>query len=134
MAGGTQRHVSIRQTDREIPDSPTGSRRRYADLPDGLESHENTPKMPRHAHSDVDGSNTPENAPVTYLPEEQYRAWVSPKQKSSGTRWTRWTHAPRRRALRAIRERLHTRQNTSKSPNSPGRSAETCTVIESMQN
>ena len=65
MAGGTQRHVSIRQIDRELPDSPIGSRTRHADLPDGLESHENTPKMRRHVHSDVEGSNTPENVPVS---------------------------------------------------------------------
>ena len=39
MAGGTQRYVSIRPIDPELPDPPTGS---LADLPDGLGSHENT--------------------------------------------------------------------------------------------
>ena len=49
------------------------------------------------------------------------------EQKGSGTQWGRWAHAPTRRALRVIREHLHTHQNTSKNPNSLGRSAETRT-------
>ena len=39
MAGDTQRHVSICLLNPEPPDSPTGSPRRHADLPNELESH-----------------------------------------------------------------------------------------------
>ena len=60
-----RRHVSIHLIDPEPPDSPTGNARQHLDLPDELESHTNTLNMRRHAHGDVDGSNTPENASVT---------------------------------------------------------------------
>ena len=56
MAGDTQRHISIHLIDPELPDSPTGSPRRHADLPNELEGH---------AYGDVDGLNTPENVSVT---------------------------------------------------------------------
>ena len=55
-AGDTQRHVRICLIDPEPPDSPTGSPRRHANLPNKLESH---------TYGGVDSSNTPENASVT---------------------------------------------------------------------
>ena len=64
-AGDTQRYVSIHPIDPKLPDPPTGSPRWHAELPDGLKSHATTLNMRRHAHGNVDGSNTPENVSVT---------------------------------------------------------------------
>ena len=47
MAGDMQRHISIHPIDPEQPDSPTGSARQHADLPNKPEGHANTPNMRR---------------------------------------------------------------------------------------
>ena len=89
-----QRHISICPIDPELPDSPTGSPRRHADLQNELESH---------AYGDVDGSNTAENVSVT--PGLHARGAVSrmapawENQKGPGAKRTRRMHAPRCRAL-----------------------------------
>ena len=124
MAGGTQRDVSIGPIELEPPDSPTGCSRRHADQLDGLESHENTLNMHRHAHGNaVDSSNTPENASV--IPDLPARGAVSHMNEPEGPQGQTDSSNTCTYAQSTAND-LRTPANASKNVNSPGRSAETC--------
>ena len=131
MAGDMQRHISIHPIDPEQPDSPTGSARQHANLPNKPEGHANTPNMRRNAHGNVDGSNTPENESIT--PDSPVRGAVSRIGESEGIgssmdapdtcTYTQSTASDLRMPAHAS-EYFRIPRNVSKTPNSLGRSAE----------